>query len=170
MGTLFAGNGSTRMLKLCLQLFGAAGGLCVLAGMAGLFRNRLSYHALRFALAITCLTVAVYVYAVWQAAYAILGAGLEINGDKQDNATILMFIWDAAWPALAVALYAAWLLVLLRSRSVCAAFTGETGGPLQRRLPVREPAQPRPRPPPSPQHLRQRPDPPHRHHPHSRGC
>ena len=99
--------------------------------MAGLFRNRPSYHALRFALVITCLTVAVYVYAVWTAAYAIFGAGLEINGNKQDNATILMFIWDAAWPALAVALYAIWLLVVLRSRSVSAAFTGETGGPLR---------------------------------------
>jgi hypothetical protein len=131
VGGLFAGNGSTRTLKLCLQLFGAAGGLCVLAGMAGLLLNRISYHALRVALAITCLTVAVYLYAAWTAAYAILGAGLEINGARQDNATILMFIWDVAWPALAVGLYAVWLLVLLRSRSVCAAFTGETGGPLR---------------------------------------
>jgi hypothetical protein len=130
VSTLFAGNGSTWLLKLCLQLFGAAGGLCLLAGMAGLFRNRPSYHALRFALVITCLTVAVYVYAVWTAAYAIFGAGLEINGSKQDNATILMFIWGAAWPALAVALYAIWLLVVLRSRSVSAAFTGQTGAPL----------------------------------------
>jgi hypothetical protein len=130
VGSLFAGNGSTRTLMFCLQLFGAAGGLCLLAGMAGLFRNRISYHALRVALFITCLTVAAYVYAVWQAAYAIFGAELEIHGAKQDSATILMFIWDVAWPALAVALYSIWLLVLLRSRSVCAAFTGETGDPL----------------------------------------
>ena len=130
VGGLLSNNGSTKTLKLCLQLFGVSGGFCVLAGMAGLLRNRVSYHALRLALAITSLTVAVYVYAVWQASYAILGAGLEINGAKQDNATILMFIWDVAWPALAVGLYAVWLLVVLRSRSVCAAFTGETGGPL----------------------------------------
>ena len=130
VGTLFAGNGSGRTLKLCLQLFGVAGGLCLLAGMAGLFRNRLSYHALRVALSVTCLTVVGYVYAVWTAVYSILGAGLEINAAKQDNATVLMFIWDVAWPALAVGLYAVWLLVLLRSRSVSAAFTGETGGPL----------------------------------------
>lgn len=130
VGGLFAGNGATSTLKFCLQLFGVSGGLCLLAGMAGLFRNRLSYHALRAALAFTCIAVAAYIYAVWTSAYAILGAGLEIDGAKQDNTTILMFIWDVAWPALAVGSYAAWLLVLLRSRSVFAAFTGEGGGPL----------------------------------------
>jgi Domain of unknown function (DUF4159) len=127
---LFSENGSSRILKFCLQFFGLAGGLCLLSGMAGLLRNRVSYHALRFALFVTCLAVAAYIYATWQAAHSVLGAGLEINGTKQDNVTTLMLIWDVAWPALAVALYAAWLLVMLRSRSVCAAFTGETGGPL----------------------------------------
>jgi len=130
VGGLFAGNGATTTLKFCLQLFGLSGGLCLLAGIVGLLRNRLSYHALRAALAFTCLAVVVYLYAVWTSSYAILGAGFEINGAKQDNTTILMFIWDVAWPALAVGSYAAWLLVLLRSRSVHAAFTGERGGPM----------------------------------------
>ena len=127
---LFARTGYDRVLPLCLQAFGAAGGLCALAGLAGWLRNRVTYHALRLVLVITGLAVAAYVFAVWQAAYSILGAELEIYGEKQDVVTIPLFIWKVAWPALAVALYAAWLLVLLRSRSVYAAFTGETGGPL----------------------------------------
>jgi hypothetical protein len=46
---------------------------------------------------------------------------------KQDRATVLLLWWDVAWPALGVAAYAAWLHVMLRSRSVHAAFTGQSG-------------------------------------------
>ena len=127
---LLQGNGSTRMFTFCLQFFGIAGALCLLAGMAGLFRNRATYQALRIALVVTCIAVAAFIYVTWQAAYSILGSGFDVNSEKQDGVTTLMLIWDVCWPALAVALYSVWLLVLLRSRSVCAAFTGETGGPL----------------------------------------
>lgn len=127
---LFTDNGSAWMLRFCLQFFGVVGALCTLSGLAGLLRNRASLYALRAALAAACLAVTAYVGVAWRGTYSILAAGLEINGSKQDNVSTFLLVWDVVWPALAVALYAAWLLVLLRSRSVCAAFTGETGGPL----------------------------------------
>ncbi|MEI6176267.1 MAG: DUF4159 domain-containing protein [Verrucomicrobiota bacterium] len=124
IASLFTGNGSTNLLKLCLQMFGASGALCSLAGMAGLFRNRMSYHGLRLALVITCVALAAYVCVSWRGVSAIFGAGLETTTSS------MSFHWDVMWPALATALYAGWLLVLLRSRSVHAAFTGESGGPM----------------------------------------
>lgn len=130
VSALFTGNASTRLLKLSLTLFGVAGALCGLAGAAGLMRNRATFYALRGALGGTVLAVAVYLVATWRAAYGIHGAGLEIDGAPQDKVSILFFLWEVAWPALAVALYAAWLLVLLRSRSVVVAFTGGGGGPM----------------------------------------
>ena len=130
VAALFAGNGVTRMLKLSLNLFGVAGILCLLAGAAGWLRNRATFYALRGALGGTLVAVAAYLFAAWRATRGIHGAGLEIDGREQDNVSILLFWWGVAWPALAVALYAAWLLVLLRSRSVVAAFTGIGGGPM----------------------------------------
>jgi hypothetical protein len=130
VGGLFARNGSASSLHLSLHLFGIAGGLCGLAGLAGWLRNRASLYLLRITLGFTCLAVAVYVWSVWHAGYAVLDAGLEIDGAKQDGVSILIWIWGVAWPALAIGLYCGWLLVLLRSRSVVSAFTGEAGGPL----------------------------------------
>ena len=128
---LFERNGSNRLLALCLNLFGAAGGLCALAGLAGFLRNRATFHLLRVTLVLVCLPLAAYVGVSGRALQSILAAGLEINGEKQDGVSILMKTWAVCWPALAVGLYCGWLLVLLRSRSVVSAFTGEAGGPLR---------------------------------------
>ena len=127
---LFAGNHATASLKLCFKAFGVLAALCAVAGAMSLWRNRATYHLLRVALFAVCLVSAAYVILVWQGASAILRADLEVDGAKQDKAISLLLWWDAAWPALAVAAYAAWSLVMLRSRSVYAAFSGKTGDPM----------------------------------------
>jgi hypothetical protein len=131
VAALFAGNHATWSLKLGFQLFGVLGGVCALAGALSLWRSRWTYHLLRGALVGVVLLVAFYVWVVWQAGSAILAHGLELDGAKQDRATVLVLWWKISWPALAIAGYAAWLQVMLRSRSVYAAFTRQTGGPMR---------------------------------------
>jgi len=130
VATLFTDNGSTRALGFCFQLFGVAGAACAFAGLLGLWRTRITWHLLRATLILFALSLAAYLYVSWQAVFSILDAGIELAGAKQDRATILLLWWRAAWPALAVALYVSWLLVMLRSRSVYAAFTRQTGTPM----------------------------------------
>lgn len=128
---LFAGNHATAALKLCFQAFGVLGVLCALAGILSLWRNRATYHLLRVALIAVYLVVGAYVFLIWQDTSAILRANLTVDGAKQDKATSLLLWWSACWPALAVAVYAAWSHVMLRSRSVYAAFSGQAGNPMQ---------------------------------------
>lgn len=128
---LFQKNHAESSLKLCFQAFGVLGAVCGVAGLMSLWRNRSTYHLLRIALFAVYLVVAAYVVLVWQASSAILAAELKVNGADQDKATTLLNWWGACWPALAVAAYAAWCHVMLRSRSVYAAFSGKTGDAME---------------------------------------
>lgn len=125
-----SGNQLTSLLKLCLQAFGVVGALCAIAGVLSLLRNRGNYHLLRLSFIAVYLVVAAYVILTWQGSFAILDSETEVGGSTMDKATILVFWWKVTWPALAVAAYAAWLHVMLRSRSVYAAFSGQTGSPM----------------------------------------
>ena len=71
-----------------------------------------------------------YVGIVWHALFSILHAELSLNGAEQDRATIIILWWKFSWPALATGMYAFWLQTMLRSRSVYAVFTQESGHPM----------------------------------------
>jgi hypothetical protein len=126
-----SGNHLTSILKICLQAFGVAGALCAAGGVLSLVRNRMTFHLLSVCLIAVYLVLAAYVVLTWQGAFAILDSETEVDGNKMDKATTLVFWWKVAWPALAVAAYAAWLHVMVRSRSVYAAFSGQVGAPMK---------------------------------------
>jgi hypothetical protein len=131
IASLFDDSGATHALGFCFLLFALGGLACGLVGLLALWRHTVTWHLLRMVLFFVCLSLSAYLYVSWQAAFSILDAGLEIGGAKQDRATILLFWWRPAWLVLAVLLYAAWLLVMLRSRSVYAAFTRQAGEPMR---------------------------------------
>jgi hypothetical protein len=114
-------------LNLAFQLFGLLAILCAAAGLIGFYRNRITWHLLRLPLLAAYLVIGFYLWVTWQSCFAILGKDIQINGTDQDKATILRLWWSVAWPALATATFAAWTHVMLRSRSVFAAFTEEQG-------------------------------------------
>jgi hypothetical protein len=127
---LFQKDHTTASLKLVFQLFGALSILCALAGAAGLVRNRITYQALRLPLLAVYLLVGFYAWITWQACASILTQAIDVDGAKQDSATRHLLWWSVSSPALAVAAYAAWCHVMLRSRSVYAAFTRLAGDPM----------------------------------------
>lgn len=114
-------------LTLIFQLFGLLAILAVASGAAGFYRHRITWHILRLPLLATYLLVAFYLWVTWQAYTEILANDTMIHGDKPVKVTLLRLWWSVAWPALAMALFAAWTHVMLRSRSVYSAFTSEQG-------------------------------------------
>ena len=131
IGALFAKSGIRQCLQACFVGFGVAGAACAAAGLVGLLlRTRLSYWLLRFSLVALCLVVLAYAVTAWIGAFAVLRNGLDVDGAKQDRATILLLWWQVCWPALAVAAYAGWLQLMMRSRSVYAVLTRKTGSPM----------------------------------------
>ena len=127
---LLRDSGICLVIEVLFRLMGAMGLICAAAGLFSLGRSRISYRILRASLAVVYPLLAVYATAVWKAVFAVLAAAIEIDGSKQDNATILLLWWHVCWPAFATILYVAWLHVMLNSRSVYAAFNGEDGAPL----------------------------------------
>ncbi len=124
---LFQSIHADSSLKLVFQLCGLLAILCAATGVAGFYRTRITWHALRIPLLGTYLLVGFYLWVTWQACSAILSKEIPLDGAKQDKATMLLLWWSIAWPALALAAFAAWTHVMLRSRSVYAAFTHEEG-------------------------------------------
>lgn len=130
-GLLLLDNGLSVVLQMLFPLMGALGMLCAAGGVFSLTRRPLAYRFLRAALAVVYLLLASYILAVWLAAGSVLDANLELNGQKQDRATLFLLGWQVCWPALATLLYVSWLHLMLRSRSVYSVFTGENGPPLE---------------------------------------
>ena len=134
IANLFSQSGLTPAIHLCFQFIWALGLTCAITGALSFWRTKTTYRILRANLIVVYMLIAVYVYLTWHGAFSILnadnGKGLEIWGQKQDNATILKLWWKVSWPALAAAAYTGWLHVMLASRSVYAAFTRQTGTPL----------------------------------------
>jgi hypothetical protein len=124
---LFQSNHTDASLKLAFQLFGVLTILCSVAGIVGFFRNRIAWHALRLPLYAVYLIVGFFLWVTWQACFSILDKQLKVDGFPQNNATIISLWWSIAWPTLAMVAFAAWTHVILRSRSVYAAFTREKG-------------------------------------------
>ena len=104
--------------------------LCGVIGLISLLRNPKTYRLLRAVLAVGFLVITFYVVVTWLAGGVVLDLNLELDGQKQDRATLGLFWWSVSWQALALLVYIAWLQVMLRSRSVYAAFTREEGAPL----------------------------------------
>lgn len=117
-------------LMLCFKLAGVMGGVCALSGVLSFWRSRLTYQLLRIVLLGVLLLLVFYVCVAWQGVYAILGKNLEIDQKALDSVSALYLLWQVCWPAFVFAGYAVWLLVMLRSRSVFAAFTCAVGKPM----------------------------------------
>lgn len=124
-------NGLTLTLMVLFPLMGGLGLVCAVAGLISLIRRCATYRLLRASLAAVYPLLALFVGIVWQALFMMLAEGIELDGEKQDRATVLLRWGSVCWPALATMAYVAWLHVMLRSRSVYAAFTGERGDPLE---------------------------------------
>jgi len=124
---LFQQNHTDSSLKLAFQLLGLLAILCSAAGVAGFFRSRITWHVLRVPLLAVYLVVGFFLWVTWRACFSILDNQLQVDGGVQNNATIIKLWWSIAWPILATAVFAAWTHVMLRSRSVYAAFTREEG-------------------------------------------
>ncbi|MDG2399865.1 MAG: DUF4159 domain-containing protein [Akkermansiaceae bacterium] len=127
---LFDSHGFTKAFGLSFQAFGL---VCLVSGIVGtvsVLKNRLTYLLLRNSLILVYAAVLLYVVTAWLGLFAVLNAGVEIDALKQDRATILLRWWSVCWPALAIGVYAFWLRVMLRSRSVYVAFTRKAGEPM----------------------------------------
>jgi Domain of unknown function (DUF4159) len=121
---------ATTALKSVFQGFGILALLCVLAGAAGFFRHPFTRHALSLPLYLTYLLAAAYAWLVWRAGFGALAANITISGSVLDTPYVIGLWWAVTWPVLAAAAYAGWVHVMLRSRSVHAAFTREEGAPM----------------------------------------
>jgi hypothetical protein len=123
----YSGGIILSVLQLVFMYFGIVGGICAVAGVISLIRKPATYSLLRASLAVVYPLVAVYVLLTWNILFDVLAAEIDISGEKQDRATILLSWWAVSWPALAVGFYVAWLHVMLSSQSVFAAFTARAG-------------------------------------------
>lgn len=130
LATLMQKTHDTAALKAVFQGFGVLAVLCVITGIAGFFRSRFTRHALSVPLFATYVLAICYAWLVWKSGFAALTAAIKIDGQVQDSATIIGLWWSVTWPMLAAAVYAAWVHVMLRSRSVHAAFTLDQGPPM----------------------------------------
>ncbi|MFM2171428.1 MAG: hypothetical protein RI957_1657 [Verrucomicrobiota bacterium] len=124
---LFQSHGIDSSLRLVFHFAGLVAILAAIAGAAGFYRHRITWHILRLPLLATYLLVAFYLWVTWNAYAEIVSREVSFNGSKQDKVTLLRFWWSVAWPALAMAAFAGWNHVMLRSRSVFSAFTQELG-------------------------------------------
>ena len=131
INSLFSRNNVGEALGFCFNGFGIVGILCAVAGLISLLRSRYSYQLLRVSLITVYLVLAAYVVTTWVGCSAILADQLAIDNLPQDRATILKFWWKVSWPAFAVGAYVLWLQMMMRSRSVYGAFTGEEGTPMR---------------------------------------
>ncbi len=132
---LFNDRGTTIALLVCFQLLGALSAVCALSGLLSLWLRPFTWRLLRASLLVVYPLLAIYVWLVWSSGFAILaadgGKGFEIGGQGQDPATILLLWWRVCLPAFGAALYVFWLHLMLRSRSVYAAFTANEGDPME---------------------------------------
>lgn len=132
---LMAERGATTAFLMCFRLLGAISAICALCGLFSFWRSLFTWRLLRASLFVVYPLLALYVWLVWSSGFAVLaadgGAGYEINGQAQDPATIILLWWRVCLPAFGTALYVFWLHLMLRSRSVHAVFTGESGEPME---------------------------------------
>jgi hypothetical protein len=109
--------------------------ICAITGVISFWRSLTSWRLLRCSLVVVYPLLAFFVWLVWSSGFAILaadnGAGLEINGQAQDPATIIILWWKICFPAFGTAIYVFWLHLMLRSRSVYAVFTRDAGTPME---------------------------------------
>lgn len=138
--TLLANNGEAAsalgdagvsyMFYVIFHLFGMVGAVCLVSGVLSLLRIKITYRILRASLMVVYPTMLTYVYLVWQGVFVIAENELVFNGDKYDTVVALKQWWVFSWPALAIICYTFWLHMLLASRSVYAAFSGQEGEPM----------------------------------------
>lgn len=131
VGELFAANGVAVLVTFGFAAAGIAGGACVMTGLLALVRLRVTWWLLVAALCSVHVAAAVLVGVAWHALATLRAAGLPLDGADQDRVTLTLLWWRLSWPGLAMMVAAFWLQTMLRSRSVYAAFTPESGGPLQ---------------------------------------
>ncbi len=135
VASLFNERGTTPALLVGFRLMWALSAVCALSGVVSLWRRPFTWSLLRSSLFVVYPLLAIYLWLAWSSGFAILaaddGKGLEIGGQLQDPATILLLWWRVCLPALGTILYVVWLHTLLRTRSVYAAFTRHAGEPME---------------------------------------
>ncbi len=117
-------------LQSIFQFSGLLAILCATAGIAGFFLKRITWHTLRLPLYGVYMLVGFYAWVTWDACSTIINESIEIDGAPPDKAAMIRLWWNVTSPALAMFVFAAWTHVMLRSRSVYAAFTREEGAPM----------------------------------------
>lgn len=120
-------RGLLTIISAWFVVFGIVGTACGIAGALSLARSGTTYHLLRVALIPVYPAVLGYAVLTWMAVFSLVGAGVAVDGSPQDRTTGFLMWWNLSWPALLVGVYVFWLHVMLRSRPVFAAFTGQTG-------------------------------------------
>lgn len=117
--------------RVSFQVIGGLGALCLLAGgLALLLRSKATLMLLKFTQWLVIIGMAAWSALTWHAALSISNEGVEILGMTWERPAAFFYWWQIAWPALAVCAYALWIKVMLRSRSVHAAFTRREGAPM----------------------------------------
>ncbi|MBI1337218.1 MAG: DUF4159 domain-containing protein [Phycisphaera sp.] len=117
----------TTPINMLFTVFVVIGAYCGVAGLLGLYRKSLTYQVLRAVLMVVLPVVIGYTALAWWSVDVLVGSEVELDGAQLDRASGILLWWSFAWPALAVGVYTVWLLVMLKSRSVYAAFTGQVG-------------------------------------------
>jgi hypothetical protein len=130
-GTAIQEAGLLGLLFMVWPAFGGLGVISLIVGLASLKRSRATYRLLRASLLAIYPIVLGYSMLVWSAISIVCDQGIPIDGGLYEKSHAVMAWWKASWPALAVGVYAFWLHLILASRSVVAAFTGEEGEAMQ---------------------------------------
>lgn len=126
--TILSNAGLQTPLLLVFPVFGGLGIVCFLVGLAGLVvRKEITFRLLRASLLVVYPVVFGYCFLVWWSIFAITNQNVPIDGLVYEKQHAIMAWWKLCWPALAVGIYVFWLHLMLASRSVVAAFTGDEG-------------------------------------------
>lgn len=116
-----------KLLRFTPIIAGLIGLICIASGIASFIRTRYTLFLVRLGLAWVYPAVIAYTVLVWIVLHALVENKLPLDGRLQDKVTIIKIWWYMVWPALAMVLYVFWLHVMMKSRSVYAAFTSRSG-------------------------------------------
>jgi hypothetical protein len=119
------------LMRNTIHTFGILGILCAVLGTMSLIRTRITATLLRYGISLVYPVMIGYSVLVWLVLFSLLAEKLPVAGGGQDKVTTLKLWWSFSWPAFAVCLYCLWMHAMLRSRSVYAAFSGQSGAPME---------------------------------------
>ena len=123
--------GIRNALLISFQIIGGLGLLCMVAGGLGLIlRIKATMALLKITQWVTVFVMVAFSVLCWHASFAISSANPDDIGVVLEPLDAFKQWWNWSGAALALALYAIWLKVMLRSRQVVSAFTRVEGEPM----------------------------------------